>query len=146
MLRRSIDVLLMSILVMALDKGLVVLVTFATLMGNADQEIYMNMFGINMVAVSLIRAIIDVATVLVRLRIASRNVTKTIVAKATLHQLGATPKENVILQPLRNAHQPAAVTMIHTNWDLYLLAQHVEAIMVDAILKGTQQVVQKIPK
>ena len=85
MLRRSIDVLLMSILVMALDKGLVVLVTFATLMGNADQEIYMNMFGINMVAVSLIRAIIDVATVLVRLRIASRNVTKTIVAKATLH-------------------------------------------------------------
>ena len=93
----------------------------------------MNIFGIGMAVASLISVTISVAFVLAQLLIAKRNVTKTIIAKATLKQLGMTRRENVILQLLPIAHLNVVVTrMIMAMWGLCLLVQVVEAVMVDA--------------
>ena len=93
----------------------------------------MNIFGIGMAVASLISVTISVAFVLAQLLIAKRNVTRTIIAKATLKQLGMTRRENVILQLLPIAHLNVVVTrMIMAMWGLCLLVQVVEAVMGDA--------------
>ena len=93
----------------------------------------MNIFGIGMAVASLISVTISVAFVLAQLLIAKRNVTRTIIAKAMLKQLGMTRRENVILHLLPIADLNVVVTrMIMAMWGLCLLVQVVEAVMVDA--------------
>ena len=93
----------------------------------------MNIIGIEMAVVFLTSVTISVAFVLAQSAIAKRNVTRTIIAKATLKQFGVTRRENAILQLLPNAHRNVIVTrMIMAMWGLYLLVPVVEAIMVDA--------------